>query len=72
MTAQTISPGDLVLQLAAAIGRAGGNQAAWARAHKFSPSYISDVLRLTRAPSKRLGDALGYGRVVVFVKREAT
>ena len=41
---------------------------AWAAEHGFSESYLSDVLRGKRGVSDRMAEALGYQRIVSFVK----
>ena len=57
---------DLLTQLSARIEEAG-SQEAFARLHKFSGAYLSDVLRGKRPDSARLATALGFERVTAFV-----
>jgi predicted transcriptional regulator len=48
-----------------------GNQAAWAKAHTLSPSYISDVLSGRREPGEAVMRALGLERIVTYRKASA-
>lgn len=54
---------DALKHLAAECYAAGG-QAKWARAHDFSPAYVSAVLTKRKPPSAKLLAALGLERVV--------
>lgn len=44
------------------------NQGAWAKAHGILPSTLSEALNGRHDPGKRLLDALGYERVVLYRK----
>jgi hypothetical protein len=46
---------------------AAGSQQAWARQHKVSDSYVSDVLAGKKEPGESITSALGYKRAVVYV-----
>lgn len=50
---------------------AAGGQAAWAKAHGFSPAYVNDVLQARREPADNICTALGCRRVVRFLKGAA-
>lgn len=43
-----------------------GNQAAWARSHKLSATYVSDVVNGHRKPSAAILKALGLRKVVGY------
>lgn len=45
-----------------------GSQAAWAAENGISPQFVCDVLQGRRAPTERLARALGYKRIVSFVR----
>jgi hypothetical protein len=45
---------------------AAGGQNKFARAHKFTPAYVHDVLHGRRAPADRILAALGLERVVIY------
>lgn len=45
-----------------------GGQAAWAKAHGISPSYVSDAMQSRREPGDKILDALGLVRVVTYRK----
>lgn len=56
---------QVIERLRAACATAGG-QKAFAKAHGFTPGYVSDVLRGKRAPADRILAALGVERIVVY------
>lgn len=55
-----------VLALLARECAEAGSQAAWARHHKLSDAYVSDVLRERREPGAAILAALGVERVVAY------
>lgn len=59
VTMTNYSDSDLLNKLTREIEAAGG-QAAWAKLHGFSPSFICDVLAGTRPVTDRLAKALGF------------
>ena len=46
--------------------KCGDNAAAWARANKVSPAYISDVLRGRREPGASILKALKLRRILSY------
>jgi hypothetical protein len=54
---------DDVLRLLAADCYTAGGQHDWAKAHEFSPAFVSAVLNKRKPPSERLLRALGLERV---------
>ena len=47
-----------------------GSQRKWALEHDMSPAHVNDVLKGHRGAGKKILDALGYKRVVGFVKND--
>lgn len=58
MTTVTIDEARAMLKAAV-----GDNQAAWAREHKLSPAYVSDVLNGRRDPGNKILKPLGLCRM---------
>lgn len=56
--------------LAYACGRAG-SAVNWAREHKISPAYISDVLNGRKEPGEKILGALGLVRIIDYRKVSA-
>lgn len=57
-----------VIQLLRASCRMTGSQRAWAKKHKMSEAYVSQVLNRTRLPGPAIQRALGIRRVVEYGK----
>ena len=47
-----------------------GTQQAWAKAHRISPQYVTDVLKERREPGGKMLAALGLRRVVAYERIE--
>ena len=45
---------------------ASGSQIEWAKRHKLSGAFVSDVIRGRRDPSDAICKALGLKRVIVY------
>lgn len=60
-----MSEQDVLDRLRTAIA-AGGSQRAFARQHRLSEQYLSDVLRGRREMGQGILDALGVERVVAY------
>ena len=46
-----------------------GNQSGFARYLNVSPAYISDILRGTREPGPKVLKAMGFVRVVTYLRK---
>lgn len=71
MTHISYSASDVMQTLIEQCSQAGG-QRQWARAHGFSDSYVSDVIRGQRCISEAMANALGYFLIISFRKIEKT
>lgn len=60
-----------VRQLLADKCKAAGGQAHWAKKHKVSPAYVSDVLLKRRAPGEAIARALGLEERRIWVSLTA-
>jgi len=58
---------DVFVRLRAACKAAGG-QAAWARRHEVTPTYVSDVLNDRTPPGEKILAALGLKKVPRYVE----
>jgi hypothetical protein len=65
---ESLSEWQIVNNVLADACAAAGSQQTWARENGVSPQFVCDVLQGRRAPTDRLGRALGYRRVVSFEK----
>ena len=61
---------DDVHQLITSLCDTAGSQAAWAKQHKMSPAYVSDVINRRRGLSKRMLKTLGIERIITYRKIE--
>lgn len=59
-----MSKSEILADLSLRVLKAGSVKE-YAKSIGFSPSYISDVMRVKRPPSDRLLTALGYARQIV-------
>jgi hypothetical protein len=57
---------EVIAVLRSECARCGG-QGIWAREHKFSPQYVSEVLSGRKDVSEAMANALGYFRQVRFL-----
>ena len=60
---------EALAKIAAKVQEAGST-AAWARLHDLSPSYVRDVLRGLRPPSKRVLEPCGMIRTTTYSMKE--
>lgn len=58
---------DVIRKLEAEISKAGSLRS-WAKAHDFSPSFISDALSGRRGVTERLALALGFERAAAWTQ----
>ena len=61
---------DEVRELLLSACEEAGTQQAWAKAHRISPQYVTDVLKERREPGGKMLAALGLRRVVAYERIE--
>ena len=61
---------DEVRELLLEMCEEAGSQQAWAKAHRISPQYVTDVLKERRAPGDKILSALGLRRAVTYERVE--
>lgn len=63
-----MTPGEFLDHLSWLVSLAG-SQKAFAERHDISEQYLCDVLKGRREPGKKILDAVGFQRVVIYVER---